>query len=474
MRKLQIAITRNPLSLIGALLATFSGAIIVMLVVLELIGFQLGPYTGILAFLVFPAILLLGLVLIPIGIRADRRRARRRRAEGKPPRGFPVIDLNKDKVRRGALVVAALSIVNVIVFAAATYKGVEVMESNEFCGTACHSVMEPEHTAYVRSPHARVQCVECHIGSGADWFAKSKLSGAWQVVSVTFNLYSRPIGTPVHNLRPARDTCEECHWPTNFVGNRLRVRTHYASDEANTELKTVLLMRVGGQLGSDFEGIHWHVDPGVEIRYRSDPSRESIYDVEMSLADGTTKTYRSAAQADDGWETEAGELEWRTMDCVDCHNRPTHVYRLPEEEIDTAIEAGRISAELPFIRREGLAALAGPYGSHEEARAGIAARIGEFYRNEYPEVYESGRSLVDGAAAELGNLYAYNVFPEMKVDWGTYPDHIGHEQSPGCFRCHNDEHETADGELLFQDCFTCHNLLALEEEDPAILADMEF
>ena len=474
MRRFQIAVTRNPLSLLGALLATFSAAIVLTLFVLEMVGFDGGPYIGILAYLVFPALLLLGLILIPLGVRSERRRARRQRAEGKVQPDFPVIDLNQDKVRRTFLVVAALSIVNVIVFTAATYKGVEVMESNEFCGTACHTVMEPEHTAHMRSPHAQVDCVDCHIGSGVGWFAKSKLSGAWQVVSVTFNLYSRPIGTPVHDLRPARETCGECHWPSSFVGNRLNVRTHYASDEENTELKTVLLMRVGGEKGNGYEGIHWHVDPGVEIRYRSDPSRESIYDVEMKLADGTSKTFLSPAQAEEGWEAAAGELEWRTMDCVDCHNRATHVYRLPEEEIDAAMEAGRISTALPFIRREGLAALAGPYASHDEAREGIATRIGDFYRGEYPELYATRREEIDRAAAELGDLYSYNVFPRMNVDWGAYPDHRGHEQSPGCFRCHNDEHETADGEVLFQDCFTCHNLLALEEESPEILADLEF
>ncbi len=469
MRSFLLAITRNPISMVGAAIVTFSTAIVATLFLLQMTGFEGGPYVGILAYLVFPLLLLVGLILIPIGIRHENRRAAKRGGQ----RSFPVIDLNLDRTRRIVLVVVGLSVVNVMIFAIVTYKGVEVMESNEFCGTACHSVMQPEYTAYQHSPHARVACVECHIGSGADWFAKSKLSGAWQVISVTFDLYSRPISTPVHDLRPARETCEECHWPTRFVGNRLKIIDRHEDDEANTPLKTVLAMHIGGQKGGRSHGIHWHVDPEVEIRYRSDRSREAIYDVEMRLADGTVRTYLSPLQTEEGWEAEAGELEWRSMDCVDCHNRPTHIYGQPESEVDGALAAGEL-ASLPYIRREAVAALSETFESHEAARDAIPKRIEAFYRDSYPDTLAAESKAVAAAGELLAELYCRNVFPTMNVTWGTYPDHIGHERSPGCYRCHDDEHETAEGDTISQDCDVCHGILAWDEEEPEILETLEF
>ncbi|MBT8207651.1 MAG: NapC/NirT family cytochrome c [Acidimicrobiia bacterium] len=462
MRKLLLALTRNPVSLAGALLATFSAAIILTLFLLQWVGFEGGPYIGILAYLIFPVFFGIGLILIPLGMRREKRR----RSRGE--KSFPILDLNQDSVRRATLIVFALSIVNVIVFATVTYKGVEVMESNEFCGTACHSVMQPEYTAYKRSPHASVKCVECHIGSGADWFAKSKLSGAWQVVSVTLDLYPRPIPTPVHDLRPARETCQECHSPEKFVGDKLRVDTHYSNDEANTELKTVLLLRVGGKKPNGSQGIHWHVDPGNEIKYRSDKSRETIYDVELTTADGQRRLYKASEEVPTDEET-----EWRTMDCIDCHNRPTHIYGLPHDEVDLAIQEGKIDRGLPFIRKQAIAALEESYDSHDAARLGIETRIADYYAESHPELAAEKSTAIGAAAEALGDIYASNVFPHMKVDWATYPDHIGHEASDGCYRCHNDEHSTDDGEVISQDCDTCHAILAWEEEAPEILDAIE-
>jgi hypothetical protein len=326
--------------------------------------------------------------------------------------------------------------------------------------------MHPEHTVYKRSPHARVRCVDCHIGPGADWFVKSKLSGAWQVVSVNLDLYPKPIPTPIHDLRPARETCEQCHWPAKFVGDKLRVFTHYEEDEANTELKSVLLLRVGGIQGREAHGIHWHVDPGNRIRYRSDERRTTIYEIELTTPEEGTKVFRKGELPED-----AGA--WRTMDCIDCHNRPTHVYRTPEQEIDDALRLGRIARSLPWVRREGLKALRGAYPSHAAAREGMLVALESYYREQHPEVASGSAELIRQAATALGEIYATNVFPEMNVTWGTYPDFIGHQYYDGCFRCHDDEHVTAEGEAISQDCFTCHTLLAMEEENPAILADLQ-
>jgi nitrate/TMAO reductase-like tetraheme cytochrome c subunit len=462
MRKFLNIITGNPLSLMGATLAATSAALIVILIVAGIGGGHDNPYVGILSFIALPAVFVTGLALIPLGLWRDRRR--QRRAAAGDTSAFPVIDLNVNKTRRIVMTVVVVTIVNLMILAGATYRAVEYMDSTEFCGLVCHSVMQPEYTAFSRSPHARVTCASCHIGPGADWFVKSKLSGAWQVVSVNLDLYERPIPTPIHNLRPARETCEQCHWPSKFVGDRLRVRTHYLDDEASTEVKTVVLLRVGGLQGRKSHGIHWHVDPANQVRYRSDESREIIGEVELTLPTGTVKTYSLDGVAED-------EItgDWRTMDCVDCHNRPTHIYRVPEQEVDEAIENGSIPRSLPYVRRESVRALRGDYASQDEARERIAAEVSDFYDQNHPEIALARGAEIEQVGRTLGDLYSYNVFPSMNIDWGTYPDHLGHVNFPGCFRCHDDEHATADGEVISQDCDTCHTLLAMEEKDPEVL-----
>ncbi|MDH3614427.1 MAG: NapC/NirT family cytochrome c [Gammaproteobacteria bacterium] len=456
------SITHNAISLIGTALAVASMVLILSLFTMQQFGFEGGPYLGILTYLILPMIFAVGLILIPVGAVLYRRKMRKRPGgEGTPL--FPVFDLNMPHTRHWLLVFVAATMVNIIILASATYKGVEVMESVEFCGLACHSVMEPEHTAHARSPHSRVACADCHIGPGADWFVKSKLDGAWQLVSVALNLYPRPVPTPLHDLRPARDTCEQCHWPTKFVGDKLKVIKHYEEDEANTELTTALLLRVGGTNGLESSGIHWHVDPGVEIRYRSDETREDIYEVEFTDTDGAITNYADRKAPEEGGT-------WRTMDCVDCHNRPSHIYKPAHSEVDRAIAEGSIDTSLPFVKREGLRIVSAEYASHEEARTEINAELQTFYAENYPEVAVENADAIASAADALGDVFAVNVFPNMQVWWDTYPNHIGHEQSPGCTRCHARNMRTADREQISSDCDTCHVLLAEGEENPHIVS----
>jgi hypothetical protein len=455
--------TRNPVGLVGAVVATVSAILFVTLFLIAALGFHAGPYLGLLAFVGVPSLLVLGLALIPVGAWLDRRKARRAGGDAEPP--LPILDLNEERIRRRVLLFAGLTAANLVIVALASYKAVEVMDSPAFCGS-CHSVMDPEFTAWKRSPHARVPCADCHIGPGADWFVKSKLSGSWQLVSVTLGLYPRPIPTPVENLRPARETCEQCHWPTKFVGRRFKVKTGFADDEANTEKKTVLLLEVGGGDGPRAEGIHWHVGQGVQVRYRADPKRENVAEVELSLPDGTRKSWKGKAQL-------PANAPWRTMDCVDCHNRPTHVYRQPEEEIDGLLAAGRIDRSLPFVRKEGLAALKAEYPSQAEARSGIGARLLAYYEKSHPQVLAAKRPAVEAAAAALGDAYAVNVWPQMKIAWGTYPTQLGHTVASGCFRCHDGDHVAEGGQAISQDCGLCHTLLANDEVDPPILKQLK-
>ncbi len=456
------SITRNAISLAGTALAIASLILIVCLFLIQQMGYEGGPYLGILTFLVFPGLAIAGLILIPIGSFLWRRKVRQT-PEGRDIPRLPVFDLNNEKTRKWTLIFIGITIFNVIILSGATYKGIHYMESVEFCGLACHSVMEPEHTAHAVGPHSRVPCAGCHIGPGADWFVKSKLDGAWQLVSVNLDLYPKPIPTPLHDLRPARDTCEQCHWPTKFVGDKLKVIKHYEEDEANTELTTALLIKVGGEGLNHSTGIHWHVDPNIEIRYRSDDAREEIYEVEFTDTDGTLMHFEDRRAPEDGGV-------WRTMDCVDCHNRPAHQYKQPGPEIDRAIEDGLIARSLPFVKREAMRVIQENYPSHEEARAVMTAELQSFYAENYPDVAQEQAEAIEAAATALGDIYSVNVFPGMEIWWNTYPNHIGHETSAGCQRCHARAMRTEEREQITNDCETCHIILAEGEEDPDIIS----
>ena len=460
------AITGNIISLIGTLMMVVSLLFILALLVMQAMGFQGGAYLGIVTFVVLPMMFLAGVFTVPLGLWLKKRRDAKAAAEGKPVGHLPVIDLNKESTRGVLLGFMALAVPVIALAAGLTFKAVHYMDSTEFCGMACHQVMEPEHTAFQRSPHVSVGCAGCHIGPGAQWFVKAKISGSWQLIAVALDLYPRPIPTPVHSLRPANGTCEQCHWPTKFVGERLKVRTHYAEDEANTEMKTALMVKVGGKQAGQSQGIHWHVDPNHQVRYRADPTREIMYEVELTdLAEGgTNKLFKGAEPAPEG-------TEWRTMDCVDCHNRASHIYRSPEFEVDLALEEGRIDRSLPYIRREGLRIItAKEYASHAEARDGIAAAVQAFYAQSYPDL--AGTPAVEQAGKALGDAYAWNNFPHMKVKWNTYPNHVGHQDSPGCFRCHDNKHKTDDGAKIGKKCNTCHNIVAEEESNSAVLQEL--
>ncbi len=454
------SITRNTMSLTGTALVVGSLTLIVTLFVVQSLGLRGGAYLGIITFVVLPMFLLAGLILIPVGISRDRKRLASQAEE--MAAAFPILDLNQENTRKFLALGIVFTTVSIVVLAAATYKGVDVMDSTTFCGTACHTVMQPEFTAHQRSPHARVACADCHIGPGADWFVKSKLSGAWQLIAVAFDLYPKPIPTPIHDLRPARETCEQCHWPTTYVGDLLKVKTVFTDDEVNTPLKTAVLLKVGGLAGRDSSGIHWHVNPDIQIRYRSDETRETIYDVELTTADGEVKVYKTRNSPEDA-------LPWRVMDCVDCHNRPTHRYRLPMDEVDNAMANGYIDSTLPYIKRESMRLLRAEYATHDEAKTSIRSDLVDFYKLNYTDVFENRMADIDKAVEELIVIYTSNVFPEMNVTWGTYPDHSEHMDSPGCWRCHDRKHRTEDREQISRDCGLCHTILAQEEKDPDIL-----
>jgi hypothetical protein len=302
---------------------------------------------------------------------------------------------------------------------------------------------------------------------------KSKLSGARQVVAVAFNSYQRPISTPVHNLRPAPETCEQCHWPEKFHDAKVRIIHKYSDDEKNTPLTTALLLKVGGNTGRNSEGsgIHWwHMNPVNKVSYISDEKREIIYWVEHSNAKGERTEYTLADSPLP--PQKLSSLEKRVMDCVDCHNRPTHIYHLPEEAVDTAISKAQIDRSLPFVKKKGVELLRASYSSEEEAHSKIQGGLREYYQKEYPQVFSQRSAGIAAATRTLQEIYSRNVFPKMKVTWGTYPNNLGHQNFPGCFRCHDDNHKSETGKTISQDCSSCHDLLAMEEENPQLLPEI--
>jgi hypothetical protein len=463
-------LSQNTLSLIGVVLTTSSA---ITLIAFWMYDFILPgpphPYVGILIFLLLPGIFVLGLLLIPVGILWRRRNLRN---AGELPRVYPEIDLKIPMVQNSFLFVGIATVLNVLIFSFASYRGVSYMDTTTFCGQTCHTVMAPEFSAYQNSPHSRVECVECHIGPGAGWFIRSKLSGLRQVFAVTFHTYSRPIPSPVKYLRPARDTCEQCHWPQRFSGDKFILKTNYKDDEKNTPMTTTLVMKIGGRTASGSVGIHGkHLDDGSRIHYIStDEHRQVIPVVYYTDDKGKTVEYVSTDIKVSKQELEKGEK--RTMDCIDCHNRPTHAFELPESGVDLRMSRGLISPELPYIHKKAVELLKVDYPDRDSAQKQIVEGIENYYRTSYPDVYASKRALIEQSAENVAKTYLRNIFPDMKVGWGVHPNNLGHNDFPGCFRCHDGLHTSSDGQTISNDCTACHNLLAVQEENPKMLVDL--
>jgi nitrate/TMAO reductase-like tetraheme cytochrome c subunit len=451
---LNLRVMQNTISVIGGALVTLSAVLFLIVFLADLFGLHTNPYLGIVFFLILPGVFIFGLLLMPIGAWRERRRLRL----GRAPRSLPRIDLNDPVHLRAMAIFLVLSLANIVIVSLASYRGIEYMDSTQFCGQVCHTVMKPEFTAYQDGAHSRVVCVQCHIGPGASWFARSKASGLRQVVAVTLRTYSKPIPSPVQNLRPARDTCEQCHWPEKFHGDMLRRVYEYAEDENNTESVTTLQVHVGG--GSErlgiAQGIHWHMNVANEVEYiATDNKRQVIPWVRLKDRLGNVVEYTAEGVTSEQF----AKGERRRMDCMDCHNRPSHpMAATAERAVNEMMARGDIPKNLPFIRREAVKALKASYPTQDSAAEGISRSLRDFYRATAANVYISRRQDVEKAVQATAALYRRNVFPEMNVQFGTYPNNIGHMDFPGCFRCHDDNHKSKDGKKISQDCESCHKI----------------
>jgi hypothetical protein len=461
----------NWISTAGSVLAVVAVVLLLGALALNIYNIALdrpgNPYVDMITFMALPALLLGGVALILVGTVVQRRR----RAHGHA--GTPAIEIGGPELLRKAIIVGVVGVVGLVALASFSYEAYHFTDSPKFCMKVCHTVMEPEAVAYQRSPHANVACVKCHIGPGADWFVKAKLSGLRQVVAVVRDSYQRPIPAPVQNLRPARDTCESCHWPQQFNGSKLIVKQHVEKDEANTLSVTSLVLKIGGhpQPGLRATGVHWHVDPGNEVRYRTlDAKRNDIAEVVQKTPDGEIRFLRQGADP-------AGTAgEWRVMDCIDCHSRPTHIFETPGGALDRAFTEGLLDAHVPWLRAAAETALLAVTPGERTADV-VAAYLDSLYTADHPEALAALKAVVPGASAQLAAILERNVFPAMAVTWGTYPTNIGHVDmngemnEGGCFRCHDERHVADGGRTISQDCDACHSLLTERETDPAALPE---
>ena len=450
-RPISVVLTGHWLSLLGTILVTTAGFLWLFALPAQARGHVDNPYTGIVLFLILPALFFAGLLMIPIGAALGRRRIAAGIGDAAPDRAAAV--------RKLALFLGVTTAANVVIGSQLSYRAVEHMETTQFCGQSCH-VMTPEFRAHAVAPHSKVACVACHVSPGATGWVQSKINGTRQLYQVATDSFPRPIpaGLASGRLVASAETCESCH--AREPGRSIRVRAipKHADDEASTPSWTVLTMKVGGgKLG----GIHGaHLGKDAVIRFATtDETRQTIPWVEVTRAGASAVTYAVKG-------VDAAALPKHTMQCVDCHNRPAHTFERPERAVDRALVLGDLPASLPFMKKRAVELLRATYADEAAARAGIATGLKESFAS-------APQADVAKAAETLSAIWARNVFPDLKVTWGTYPNNLGHEDDPGCFRCHDGEHETADGAAsIGQDCATCHEAIAIEEASPEILTTL--
>jgi len=411
--------------------------------------------------MVLPAFMIFGLLLIPIGMRINRARAKKADQDGFS-KNWPILDFNNIGTRNASLIFVVGTVFLLVISSVGSYEAFHYTESVEFCGKLCHQVMEPEYTTYHGSAHERVACVECHVGSGASWYVKSKMSGLYQVYSVLANKFPTPIPTPIANLRPAQETCEKCHWPEKFYDRKMKLKHSYLADDENTERIINLQMKTSSEITSEGiqKGIHQHISPDVRIEYKTlTANRQIIPWVRYTnLKTGESEVFTDSENSLS--QNQLDSLKTRVMDCLDCHNRPSHNYNVPQNFIDKSISQGKISKTLPGIKQISMTALYKEYSTKDSAFMAIRNQVDEYYKSSYPDLAVSRKADIEKAIVEIQDGYANNIFPAMKASWKAYPNNIGHLETDGCYRCHNDRHTTTKGKVISKDCNLCHNIMA--------------
>jgi Ni/Fe-hydrogenase b-type cytochrome subunit len=451
-----VALYRNWISFAGTGIAAVGLFVFVVLTAYHTIGggALAEPYGDLVIFFGPPMLVIAGVVVVLIGMYVQWIRWRMHK-----PLSFaryPKWDLNLARERKALLVVAIGAVLLSVPAIYGGYQAYLYTDAVPFCGAVCHS-MTPEYVTYKLSPHARVECAQCHVGPGATGYIESKVRGVEELVETMQDRYPRPIPVPVVSLRPIRGNCEQCHWPANFFGAKLLRDVHFLSDEQNTrwEIDMAVLVGGGSPVGRSELGIHWHVASKVEY-VAADAERQNITWVRaVDPKTGQANVYTSQPQS----STAAPAGEIRTMDCVDCHNRPSHILQSPDRSVDVALADGRLDASLPFIKQQGVAALTAAYADRKQAFEGIDSALRGYYQKTYAQVYAGKQQAINAAIAYLQDTYNRYFFPAMKVRWDTYSVNEGHLQFPGCFRCHDGQHKSLGGKAIRSDCGDCHKIL---------------
>ncbi|TET94913.1 MAG: cytochrome C [Candidatus Zixiibacteriota bacterium] len=449
---------RHPLAALGGALLLAGGFLFLILILIDLSSDVENPYRSLVTFVAAPAVILLGFALFLIAIWLQVRAARRR---GEKVRFNLSIDPTDPSYMRNLWLFLGFSAVLIFVVAYSGTRAYDATDSVGFCGETCHVIMEPQNVTYHNSPHARVPCVECHIGPGASFWVKAKFDGIRQVFATIFNTFSRPIETPVVNLRPAQETCEECHWPRQFYGEKLVTHTYYRTDEENSPWTINLLVKIGGgnPRTGKLEGIHWHMLDANTVEYLAlDRKRQEIPWVRLVNSDGDTIVYVDPDADIPDLNDPATEI--RRFDCMDCHNRPSHSFLPPAKALNLALSTRNISPGLPYVREVGLSLLNDEYDSKQEALAAISQGLFEYYQENYPELLEAKKDEIDQATRSLLTIYNQNFFPEMKTDYRARENNLSHFVNDGCFRCHDGVKENEEGGTLSSACTSCHLIVA--------------
>jgi hypothetical protein len=458
----------NYVSFAGTAIAVAAITCIVLLFLLEITGEAHNPYLELFTYILFPSILVFGLFIILVGILFERRR--RRKLSPEEIAAFPVLDLNDPRRRRILVAFLCLSMIFLFVSAFGSYRAFEYSESVSFCGTQCHVPMKPEFIAHGVAPHSQIRCVECHVGGGSEGYVRAKMGGMRQLYRVITDTYDKPITTPVHNMPAVAETCAKCHWTEKFHGDVLKVFNHFGYDEKNSLSQARMLIKVGG--GSPetgpVSGIHWHMNLANEITYiATDEKRQSIPWVRIKDRSGKVTEYTTKDAQLSPQQIE--QTPKRRMDCIDCHNRPTHIYLPPDKAVDNSFVANKLDATLPYLKLKAVEVLSKPYNTTDEAVQTISADLSEYYRTNYADIYSSKKDSIDGAITEIQRIYQTNFFPEMKTDWRTHADNIGHYKVQGCFRCHDGQHFSGEGKVIRNECSVCHTTIDQTFEGKTIL-----
>jgi nitrate/TMAO reductase-like tetraheme cytochrome c subunit/mono/diheme cytochrome c family protein len=346
-----------------------------------------------------------------------------------------------------------LGLLTIIVLIGAAY-GWQYTNSPEFCGTTCHT-MPPEYNSYLSSPHARVDCVECHIGRGFIANQITRKAGDLRHVTATlFHNYEYPIYAT--RMQPARETCEKCHNPDKFSDDSLREDKRYESDNNNTSYSIFLSLKTGG--GSSRQGlgkgIHWHVENPVKY-YATDELQNIIPYIRVYNDDGTYTEYTDIASSFN--PADISETDLKEMDCMTCHNRVTHLVPMPADQIDTGITGGFIDKNIPDIRMKGIEVLSTEYPSQEAGINGIDG-LNNYYQAYYPDFYVTNSDKIKSSISYITNIFTTSVNLDQKSDWFTHPNNIGHADFPGCFRCHDGKHMDSEQKAVRLECNLCHTI----------------